>query len=480
MKRTKFNLSNYRLFTGDMGRLYPIGLWEVLPGDTFQAHTNLLVRLSPMSAPVMHGMSVRVHHWFVPHRIVWEGWEDFITGGKDGNTDTPPQIMTTGAEKDLFDYFGVTQTAGISVSELPIRGFNFIYNTFYRDQDLVPERAANDLTIPNIAWEKDYFTSARPWAQKGDQVTMPIGDTAPIIGTSQLEVTNMDGGLRGGVVGGQVSGTNVLGTAQNFGGSGIKVVSGLEADLSAATGVSIDEIRRAFAIQRFQEARSRYGSRYSEYLRYLGVNPKDLRLDEPEYLGGGTGQVSVSEVLQTAPEAGTEDPTAFGVGDLYGHGIAALRSNAYRRFFEEHGYVISVCSVRPKAIYMNGVERTWLRREKEDFWQKELEFIGQQPILKNEVFADPVVGDQTWGFQDRYREYRECPSKVVAEFRNVLDYWHLARKFATGPALNAAFVQCDPSKRIFNEQTYDSLWCMAQHKVIARRPVSGSAAARVI
>jgi len=195
MKRSKFSLSNYKLLSCDMGELVPIGLTEVLPGDSIQQATSALVRVTPQLAPVMHPVHVRVHHWFVPHRLTWESWEDFITGGPDGMDDSVFPTITmpasTGAAVGtLADYLGVTPLVpSLAVSALPFRAYGLIWNEWYRDQDLqtaltVSLTDGNDTTtntlLQNVAWEKDYFTSARPWLQKGPQVSVPIGTTAPI------------------------------------------------------------------------------------------------------------------------------------------------------------------------------------------------------------------------------------------------------------------------------------------------------------
>jgi len=169
-----------------MGQILPVGCVEVLPGDTIQHSTNALVRLSPLAAPVMHPAVVRIHHFFVPHRLSWDevgsgvSFEDFITGGPTGNDASKVQtIATTGAAHDLMDYMGLPRVAGIGVAIMPFRAYNLIYNEFYRDQDLATERVLNtDLTIAKCAWEKDYFTTSRPWTQKGDAVTLPIGTKA--------------------------------------------------------------------------------------------------------------------------------------------------------------------------------------------------------------------------------------------------------------------------------------------------------------
>ena len=486
-RRSKHNLSRYHLATTDMGQLIPVGLTEVLPTDTVQHVASALIRLSPLAAPVMHPVTVRLHHWFVPHRLAWgdncgKAWEDFITGGPDGqNADTIPTIATTGTAKDLLDHYGVPTVAGVNVSALPIRGYNLIFNEFYRDQDLVTERTQDDLTVARIAWEKDYFTAARPWPQKGPEVTLPLTGNAPVSITGNGNpVFSVGGGSHQlASIGGQTDAW--WDTAPSGTGNAAWADPALTgtADMSGVTSANVNDVRRAFALQRFAEARSRFGSRYSEYLRYLGANPPDSRLQRPEYLGGGKQRVAISEVLQTSNTTGTEQER-FGVGDLYGHGISAMRANAYRRHFNEHGYIHTLLSVRPRTIYTSGIHRTWLRQDREDFYQKELEFIGQQAVQNNEIYADPAAGGETFGYNDRYREYRENPSCVSGEFRTSLNYWHLAREFAQAPALNETFVQCDPSKRIFNEQTADSLWIMVQHRMVARRLLSKSAYGKII
>lgn len=493
MKRHKHNLSHYRLFTGDMGKLIPVGCMEVLPGDTFQHSTSLMVRLQPMAAPVMHPIDVRLHHFYVPNRITFPDWEDYITGGADGNdaTDLPTVAYSAAAGDNYLDYLGVPPVDTLEVNALPLMAVNAIYNEFYRDQDLCQEADPLNQTCSFVAWEKDYFTSARPWEQKGDSVSLPIGGTAPLVPSGDGIARFGQGATTAETVGiaTEGAGNNFVphnphpiapNTPLYWPTSGLNLV----ANLANATAPDVNEFRRAFALQRYQEARARYGSRYTEYLRYLGVNSSDARLQRPEYLGGGRQTVSISEVLQTAPEGDQGQPpgnTEYGVGDMYGHGIAAMRSNKYRRFFEEHGYVISLMSVRPKTMYVNGMDRHWLKRDKEDYYQKELQYIGQQPVYGGEVYADGTAADNaTFGYQDRYIEYKRGQSYVAGEFRNLQNYWHLGREFSERPALNQDFVDCNPTKRIFNEQTQHSLWCAAQHRIISRRMVSKSNSSRII
>lgn len=492
MKRSKHSLSNYKLLSLDMGELVPIGLTEVLPGDTIQHNTNALVRCSPLLSPVMHPVDVRIHHWFVPNRIVWDDWEDFITGGPDGNDTTVYPTITIGggsgaAIGSLADYLGVpTGVNNIEVSALPFRAYGLIWNEFYRDQDLQTEvaistasgaDATTSTALQNCGWEKDYFTSARPWEQKGPAVTIPLGTTAPVVSDntnpnfSHPDLTTwVNQGLnkRSGSASGSENDLNIPGagggssaTSPVFGNN-----TGLETDLSTASAVTVNVLREALALQRYEEARARYGSRYVEYLRYLGVRSSDARLQRPEYLGGGRQTLQFSEVLQTAE--GT-DP----VGEMRGHGISAMRTNRYRKFFEEHGYVITVMSVRPKTIYAQGLARHWNRRTKEDFWQAEFQHIGQQEVLNKEVYAAHASPDDTFGFQDRYDEYRRTESTIAGEFRDTtLNFWHMARIFGSSPALNADFVECVPTERTFAVPSQDVLYVMAKHSIQARRLVA--------
>lgn len=484
MKRYKHNLSNYKLLTCDMGEIVPIGLREVLPGDTIQHATSAMIRVSPLLSPVMHPVHVKIHHWFVPHRLVWEDWEKFITGGPDGmDASVYPTIttpVTTGfAEGSLADYLGVpTGSANASepVSAIPFRAYALIFNEWYRDQDLVtaltidktsgPDTTTNT-ALQNAAWEKDYFTSARPWEQKGPSVTIPLTGNAPVISDGTTPTVSGGGGTNRQM---QLNTSTGLTTTPAPGSTTLATWgdnSGLEADLSGVAAVDMNDLRLAMSLQRFEEARARYGSRYTEYLRYLGVRSSDARLQRPEYLGGGKQTIQFSEVLQTAE--GT-DP----VGELRGHGISALRSNKYRRFFEEHGFVISLMIVRPKTIYGQGLERHWNRRTKEDFFQKELQHIGQQEVLNKEVYLAHTTPDGVFGYQDRYDEYRRSESSIAGQFRTTLNFWHYARLFSSDPSLNADFVKSVPTKRVNAVESEDCLWIMANHHMIARRLVASS------
>lgn len=498
MKRSKFSLSHYKLLSCNMGELVPVGLVEVLPGDSVQHATSVLTRVSPLLAPVMHPVDVRVHHWFVPYRLIWEDWEDFITGGPDGMDDSvfPTVEMSytagspdtgTGIVGELGDYLGVTpQVDGLEVSALPFRAYALIFNEWYRDQNLTnplvisrasgPDTTTNML-LQNCAWEKDYLTSARPWTQLGPDVTIPLQGDAPVKGIGVV------GGTAGSLANVKETGASTTTTYSAIWDPGTTGQTGIQedpnnagypniyADLSGVSAANINDLRLAFALQRYEEARARWGSRYTEYLRYLGVRSSDARLQRPEYLGGGKQRLQFSEVLQTGVTTDGDDTE--GVGNLKGHGIGAMRSNRYRRFFEEHGYVMSLLSVRPKTMYVQGLPRTFNRRTKEDFWQKELEHIGQQEVLRKEVYAASATPNGVFGYQDRYDEYRRIESAVCGEFRTtLLNFWHMGRIFSAEPSLNSSFVVSNPTDRIYAVGSQDVLWLMVNHSIQARRLVA--------
>ena len=472
-----------------MGELLPIACMEVLPGDTVQGATSLLVRMAPMLAPPMHPVHARVHWWYVPYRIIWEDFENFITGGPDGmDASEYPTLLFDGGQPDigsLADYLGVppdVAAGGKRMSVLPFRAYALIYNEWYRDQDLQTplmidvssgEDSTTSIALQNVNWEKDYFTSARPWEQKGPSVSIPLTGDARIRGIGVSSKSGWVAGPTTGYESGSVDASYA--SYKNFdGGNMLMKEAGstgypdVFADLSSVSGVSINDLREALAIQRFEEARARYGSRFVEYLRYLGVRSSDARLQRPEYLGGGKQTLQFSEVLQTAPSA----TTGF-VGTTRGHGISALRSRRFRRFFEEHGLIMALLSVKPRTMYPQGLRRMWNRRLKEDFWQKELQHIGQMEVLNKEVYLAHATPEGVFGYQDRYDEYRREESSVAGEFRsNTLDFWHFARLFSSDPALNSTFVRSVPTERVFASAATDVLYVMAMHSVVARRLVS--------
>lgn len=499
MKRNLFSLSRTKDFSCNQGDLIPIGLTEVLPGDIFRHGISLLIRLSPMLAPVFSQLNVTVFQFYVPTRIVWDDFEKFITGGPDGDDATahPYKEFATGvAVGSLSDYFGIPPGvnniggAGVGVSAIPYRGYAAICNEWIFDEDLdtpltIDKGNGLDTTTPTalqkIRWEKDRFTSARPFEQKGPAVTIPVGTSAPVkTSTNKSIVTGPQESmyLRGASDGqfdangrplsvhtGQLYSSSAGSGGPSFDG---QYPANLYADLSAVTGIPVTELRLANAIQRFMELSSHRGSRYVEYLlSRFGVRSSDARLQRPELLSRSKQVVQISEVLATAEGTDTD------VGDLKGHGIGAMRSNRYMRMFEEHGYVFTLMAVQPKTFYPQGLDRTWSRRDKYDYFQPETQFIGDQEMLNKEVYAGATQPNGTFGWYPRYDEYRGAFNEIAGEFRtNTLDFWHQARIFSAEPALNSTFVTSNPTNRIFAVPGKDVLYVTARHSLQARRVVA--------
>lgn len=509
-RRNVFSLSHYKLLTGKMGYLYPVACVDVLPGDTFQMATSIFFRFSPLVAPVMTPVVVKVHHFYVPFRLLWDDFEDFITGGPQG-TSVPvvPYLRINGdLTGTLSDYLGIPNmpqlreaNKTLKINSLYHRAYALIWNEWYRDQNLQEERLVNRASgydagtafpqanaLMRAPWEKDYFTTATPWEQKGAAVNVPVngvpagqititGAGAPVFTCDEQTSTLYRQAVANSDNDGRIMNAGVLqGSTREYSGGGegfTRELSWSDPKLSAAfTGeatlgnIDLNQFREAMALQRFEEHRALYGSRYVEYLRYLGVKASDGRLQRPEYLGGGRSIIQFSEVLQTAEG---EDP----VGTMRGHGIGAIRTNRFRRFFEEHGVVMTLVSIRPKTLYTQGVPRRFLRELKTDFWQKELEHIGQQEVKNAEIFADQEIYLQTFGFSDRYNEYRHEWSSVHGEFRDLLNYWHLGREFSAAPVLNGDFISSLPSDRVFADQTgQDTIYMMVNNSIQARRLVS--------
>lgn len=507
-KRAKFNLSNFHNCTFKMGYLYPVNLTEVLPGDSIQLSTSVFLRLAPMVVPVMHPVYMHLSNFFVPSRILWDGFEDFITGGPDGSDTSIIPTLVLNANNapvgSLADAFGIPvqmlDASGntFGVNALPFIAYYMIWNEYFRDQDLNAEidlstitGTPSSLNLLRPSWAKDYFTTARPWPQKGPDVSVPVNLSAAgepsITATTTISPSGAPTFQRN-------YGNVVLGSLRyTFDSAGSPIINEsnllndaltwLNPNLSAQTSidyssgnpelgsVNINDLREAFALQRFEEHRSMFGSRYEDLLRYLGVRPQDARLQLPEYLGGFSAPVQFSEVLQTSSDADRS-----GVGDMYGHGIGATKGRRIRRFIPEHGYVMSLLTVRPIPVYSQGLERMWSKRNRFDFWQKEYEHIGQQEVRNSEVYANGKGEEDaaTFGYQNRYDEYRRGVNIITGEFRTNQDYWTMARIFESRPTLNGDFVSCMPTDRIFqvNEQNSDQCYAMVKNNIIAKRLVS--------
>ncbi len=471
MKRYLHNKSFYHLITTRMGELSPVGGFEVLAGDTIQIQNMGLIRVSPPQTPVMHPVAIKFYNFFVPNRILDPedgsfSWADFITGGEDGLYVTPPPRVTgiTVAKGDVIESFGITPGVNRDYNTFLAKGYAKIYNEYFRDQQIQTELDVDTYdgsTGPlKVAWERDYFTQCRESDQLGPEVTLPLGSQAPVThdGTGA--------GIQPGVNDGAGSNFKLDSSGSILNTSTNAATVPLYADLSAAGAININDLREAFALQRYQEARNLYGARFTEYLRYLGISSSDGRLQRPELISSGKSTINFSEVLNTTAE-GTPP-----LGELGGHGIAGVKSRRARYFCEEHGHVISLMSIKPKTMYLTTQHRQFDRFTKEDYWQKELQAIGMEEVLNSELDIDHTDPTGTFGFNHRYESFKRVPSRISGDFRDTLDSWHLGRSatdLGADPSLNTAFIECSPSDRIYADTSgSDKMWCTIRHRVAVR------------
>lgn len=474
VERSTFDRSAGYKSSLQAGKLVPFFVDEILPGDSFKMNATLFMRMATPIHPLMDNISADIHYFFVPNRLVWDNWEKFM--GERVNPDDDPSTLTLPhAPVDLntirgkvADYFGLPVTDApttVQVNALPFRCYDLIYNEWYRDQnfeDSIPVNTTDTGTaeavriVLNRNKRKDYLTSALPWAQKGDPVFLPLGVSAPVNADRNTPTrwTNSGDGIALDSLR-QLSGAGNNAEFEQDAGDGSAAymgVTGLTTDLTEATAATINDLRTSFQIQRMLERDARGGTRYIELvLSHFGVQSADSRMQRPEFLSGSTGQISINPVAQTAPteSTGTETPQ----GNLAATATGIIKGG-FNHSFTEHGYVIGIVSIRADLTYQNGLDRMWSRKTRYDFFWPTLAHLGEQQILNKEVFVTGQPSDdETWGFQERFGEYRYRPGRITGDMRsNVnasLDSWHLAQDFDTLPPLNANFMyEAPPIERV--------------------------------
>lgn len=509
IQRSTFDRSSGHKTTFNAGKLVPIYVDEVLPGDTFEMKTSAIIRGSTPIFPVMDNANLDIYFFFVPNRLIWDHWKEFNGENTTNKWEQTieysiPQMAApsgngtiVGWEKGtLADYMGIPTLIGPgapqtdaqwTVNHLPFRAYCLIWNEWFRDQNLqdpvlidtgdsqtngthlIPETnpivnqnqaALTGANLLPVNKYFDYFTGALPEPQKGPDVLLPLGNTAPVITTNTdvKEITTSYPGLRlksntpinsqanlAVAPGGYGTGNLIHTTANVDLANGNIIPANLYADLGNATAATINELRLAFQLQRMYERDARGGTRYIEIIKsHFGVTSPDARLQRPEYLGGERIPINIDQVIQTS---GTMEGTTP-QGNTGAYSLTGNQGSYFKHSFVEHGYVLGLACVRTEHTYQQGLEKIWNRKNRFDFYWPALANIGEQAILNKEIYlqSSEEANEQAFGYQEAWAEYRYKPSRVSSAFRSnietgSLDAWHYADYYEELPKLSAEWMQ---------------------------------------
>lgn len=497
--RSQFNRSHGLKTTFNEGYLVPVLVDEILPGDTFNLKMSAFARLATPIFPIMDNLYLESFFFAVPYRLVWDNWEKFNGYQRNPGDSTDfviPTVTAPGAggvaTGDLADYMGIPiKINSLVYNNLHARAYNLIWNEWFRDENMQNSVVVDtdngpdtytDYVLLRRGKRYDYFTSCLPFPQKGPDVTIGLSSTAPVYGNSTGNIkikgtTSNSVGTIQAASSSQLTNTQVYSPTTAFTGSEnltfASTAQPLYADLSAAGAVTINDLRLAFQTQKLYERDARGGTRYTEVIKsHFGVVSPDMRLQRPEYLGGGSTPVIVNPVAQTSATSGSN-----ALGQLAAYGVCAVHGHGFTYSATEHCLILGLVSVRADINYQQGLERMWSRQTRLDYYWPALSHIGEQAVLNKEIWADGSANDDlVFGYQERYAEYRYKPSQITGLFRSdatgTLDAWHLAQDFASLPTLNSTFiVENAPMSRIKAVTTQPDFLFDAFFSYICARPM---------
>lgn len=476
IERSGFDLSFEHKFTADMGQLIPVCVKRCIPTDVYRLGNSGVIRFAPMLAPLLHRVDAFYTWWFVPDRIVWDQFEDFITGGDDGDEEIPIPVWNPSSGKydknSLWDYMGFpagVDPTGFYPMDFCRRGYARIWNEFFRQKDVDAEVAETNEDVLRVRWEKDYFMSALPYQQRGTAPALNVTGTTAAVWTSAT-IANPSGSIQNLNASYTVSGENKMGNSNatalaNF----LGAFNANTVNLGSSIGFTANDLRQTMQLQRFLEISARVGSRYIELLKGIfKAGPRDDRLQRPEFIGGSRAPVVFSEVLQTG-ETGATSPQ----GNMAGHGISVAGEGAGDYRVEEFGTLFCLFYVRPAPAYQQGVPREWYAETRYDFPFPQFAHLAEQPVYRGELYASGVEAENKtlFGYQAQYNAFRASFDKVSGEFRDTLDFWHLGIQFGSAPTLSSAFLECSPRKDVFAVPSEPGLLCNVGCLIKSVRPL---------
>lgn len=493
IQRSRFDRSKPIKDTVNFDELTPILVEEVLPGDSVSLKTHMFARMATQIKPVMDNMYIDIFYFYAPSRLLWSNWEKFCGAQENPGDSTDysvPQIAmpATGPEVgSLADHFGLPTdiTGSYSVNAMPFRMYNLCYNEWFRDQNLVNSLVVDtddgpdtysDYVVKKRLKKHDYFASCLPWPQKGPDVTMALGDTAPVVSNNTSIGLTVPGDIANtGLVTGTAP-TRLYAAGSTLNNINVQFGSntGLETDLSAAVGPTINQVREAFLMQSLFELDARGGTRFTEILKaHYGVTSPDARLQRPELLGLGSVRINSHPVAQNSPTSGSNAQ-----GQLAAFATSSVTGQiGFNKSFVEHGYIMGIMCARADIAYQQGVNRMWNRQTRYDFYWPKLAALGEQEVLNKEIYVTGTSTDsQVFGYQERYAEYKYSPAEIRGQFRSTyatsIDQWHLAQEFGSLPTLNETFITYNtPVDRVIAVTSEPDLMVDANFEMVWARPM---------